>query len=228
MMPFQIIFLSFILVLQACGNPKKENLSILALGDSYTIGESVCKTCSFPQILSDSLSKISNRKISLKIVAKTGWTTTDLIEALESEKLPENFDLVTLLIGVNNQYQKKAFSLYEKEFPQLLDKAIGYAEGNLEKVIVLSIPDYSYTPFGQKTGNAERISLEIQQYNNFAQRIAEQKKVRFENITPITQEGLNNPKLVAKDGLHPSELAYQKLVNQIFPVVKNALIMEKD
>jgi len=228
MIPFKIIFLSVILVMQGCGTSKEKNQAILALGDSYTIGESVCETCSFPKILSDSLNKISEKEISLKIIAKTGWTTTDLIEVVDNEKLSGNFDLVTLLIGVNNQYQNKAFSLYEKEFPQLLDKAIGYANGKPEKVLVLSIPDYSYTPFGQKSGNGEKISLEIQQYNNFAQKIAEKKKVRFENITPITQEGLNNPDLVAKDGLHPSGLAYQKFVNQIFPVAKNGLFPEKD
>ncbi len=110
-------------------SPEKPNYNYLALGDSYTIGESVCGTCNYPQQLTDSLNAVSNEKTSVKIIAKTGWTTTDLLSAIASENPSKDYDLVTLLIGVNNQYQGKPFSIYEEEFPKLLDMAIDFAKG---------------------------------------------------------------------------------------------------
>ena len=213
----------------SCGLSKKDNTSektiyqYLALGDSYTIGESVCETCNFPKQLADSLNKISKEKISVKIIAKTGWTTTDLLSAISEENPSKNYNLVTLLIGVNNHYQGKPFSLYEKEFSELLDIVIDFAKGNPKNVIVLSIPDYAFTPFGRESGKAEKITSDLIRYNAFAEKIASEKEVHFENITPITQQGLENPALVASDGLHPSKIAYKKFVNQIFAFAKTAL-----
>jgi acyl-CoA thioesterase I len=206
----------------SCGVSKTQNISeetpykYLALGDSYTIGESVCDDCNYPKQLTDSLNRSLKEKTSVKIIAKTGWTTTDLLAAIASEKPTKDYDLVTLLIGVNNQYQGKPFSIYEEEFPKLLDMAIAFAEGKKENVIVLSIPDYAFTPFGQKSGKAEKITSELKKYNAFAEKIAREKNVRFTNITPITQQGLENPALVASDGLHPSEVAYKKFVEMLF------------
>ncbi len=211
-----------ILVSFSCAVTKK-NTSIenpkykyLALGDSYTIGESVCGTCNYPQQLTDSLNNSLDGKTSVKIIAKTGWTTTDLLSAIASENPSKDYDLVTLLIGVNNQYQGKPFSVYEEEFPDLLNMAIAFAQGKPENVIVLSIPDYAFTPFGNKSGKSEKITSELVKYNAFAEKIAKEKQVRFENITPITQKGLQNPDLVASDGLHPSERAYKKFVEMMF------------
>lgn len=214
------------LVSFSCGISKKNASSekttykYLALGDSYTIGESVCGDCNYPKQLADSLNNTLKEKTSVKIIAKTGWTTTDLLGAIAAENPSKDYDLVTLLIGVNNQYQGKTFSLYEEEFPKLLDMAIGFAKGKKENVIVLSIPDYAFTPFGQKSGKAEKITSELKNYNAFAEMISKEKGVRFENITPITQKGLENPTLVAPDGLHPSEVAYKKFVDQLFPFAK--------
>ncbi|WP_299114582.1 SGNH/GDSL hydrolase family protein [uncultured Winogradskyella sp.] len=198
--------------------PKAYN--ILALGDSYTIGQSVCETCRFPEQLKDSLlPRFPVEDIfSVKVIAQTGWTTTNLINAIEAESLTNNYELVTLLIGVNNQFQNKPFSLYEQEFPELLNKAIELANGDKENVIVVSIPDYAFTPFGQNSSNAETISLEIDIYNNFAQNHCNTNNITFVNITDITRAGLNQSNLIALDGLHPSALAYSKFVERLLPI----------
>lgn len=195
------------------------NFKLLSLGDSYTIGESVCETCRFPAQLRDSISQnIQNSTVNLQVIAQTGWTTTNLISAIESNNPETNFDLVTLLIGVNNQYQNKPFSLYEQEFPQLVTTAIQKAKNNRDNVIVVSIPDYAYTPFGQGRSNPENISNEIDMYNNFAEQYCNQNNISYVYITDITREGLSNPGLVASDNLHPSELAYSRFVDRILPV----------
>jgi lysophospholipase L1-like esterase len=195
---------------------EKDSYKYLALGDSYTIGESVCRNCNYPKQLTDSLNGVLKEKTSVKLIAKTGWTTTDLLSAIAAENPSKDYDLVTLLIGVNNQYQGKPFSLYEEEFPKLLDMAIDFAKGKKENVIVLSIPDYAFTYFGQKSGKSEKITSELIKYNAFAEETAKEKGVLFKNITPITQQGLENPKLVASDGLHPSEVAYKMFVEMMF------------
>lgn len=200
------------------------NYKILALGDSYTIGESVCGTCRFPEQLKDSLAfKLEGSTFSLDIIARTGWTTTNLINAINNENPANDYDLVTLLIGVNNQYQQKPFSLYTLEFPQLLDNAITLAKGDNTNVIVISIPDYAYTPYGQSTSNPAKISDELNTYNDFAKTHSNQKEVSFIYITDITRQGLINPDLVASDGLHPSKLAYSKFVELIRPIAMEKL-----
>lgn len=197
----------------------------LALGDSYTIGESVCESCRFPEQLKTQLqSSIANSAINLKIIARTGWTTTNLKAAITSENPTSDYDLVTLLIGVNNQYQSKPFSLYEQEFPELATKAIALAKGDKSRVIVVSIPDYAYTRFGQSTPSPSAISLQIDHYNLFAKNYCIQNNIEFVDITDITREGLNQPLLVATDGLHPSELAYSRFVERLLPKAKAVLI----
>jgi lysophospholipase L1-like esterase len=197
-------------------NQQKE-FKILSLGDSYTIGESVCETCRFPEQLKDSLS-INFKKdttFSLQVIARTGWTTTNLINAIEQENITDDFDLVTLLIGVNNQFQSRDFSIYQKEFSELISTSIKAANNIRNNVIVVSIPDYAFTPFGR--GSAS-ISSGIDKYNDFAKFYCEQNGITFINITDITREGLKNTNLVASDGLHPSELAYTKFVERILPL----------
>ena len=202
--------------------PSPNTVQILALGDSYTIGHSVCETCRFPVQLQDSLE--ANSKLStLKLIAKTGWTTSDLKTAIASETIGDSYDIVTLLIGVNNQYQHKPFSLYETEFPELVQTAITAANGDKNKLVVISIPDYAFTPFGQSTGNAETISEELDSYNAFAENYCQSENITFLNITDITREGLENPNLVASDGLHPSQLAYSKFVERLLPIVLQKL-----
>lgn len=215
------IFISIIFL--SCSNENStdkpvdlpKNFNYLALGDSYTIGQSVCETCRFPEQLKSGLQNAyPNDSFSLQIIATTGWTTTNLISAINTQNPDSNYDLVTLLIGVNNQYQRKPFSLYEQEFPLLVTKSISLAKGDKSNVIVVSIPDYAYTPYG---GGSATISAEIEQYNTFAKNYCTQNNIEFVNITDITQQGLINPDLVASDRLHPSELAYSKFVERILP-----------
>ena len=226
---YLILFLS--LILFSCSNSETEldatstpkvTIKYLALGDSYTVGTSVCTSCKFPEQLKDSIQKglDANIILSLNIIARTGWTTTRLIEAINEENPTADFDLVTLLIGVNNQYQYKPFALYEQEFPELVNTAIALAKGIKKNVIVVSIPDYAYTSYGN--GN-QTISQQIEQYNAFAKNYCEENAIEFVNITDITQQGLINPNLVALDGLHPSELAYTKFVERILPIAKVAI-----
>jgi lysophospholipase L1-like esterase len=209
------------------------NYKILSLGDSYTIGQSVCDECNFPVQLKDSLQTVLyNDTINVEIIAVTGWTTTALINSvnpvLENDS-PDNIfkdnDLVTLLIGVNNQFQNRPFELYETEFPELVNKAISLTKSQSSNdLIVISIPDYAYTPFGQSGPNPSNTSQEIDMYNNFAENFCLENNINFINITDITRLGLINSNLVASDNLHPSELAYKKFVERIFPVAVEKLL----
>lgn len=205
-------------------NPKPTELTLatrskpikyLALGDSYTIGQSVCESCRFPEQLKNKLYNLNTQNtISLDIIAKTGWTTSSLISAINNQKPSNDYDLITLLIGVNNQYQGNSFSVYEKEFPDLVTKAILLAKGDKSNLIVVSIPDYAFTPFGN--GN-KKITTEIDQYNSYAQNYCAKNDIVFVNITDITRQGLSNTSLVASDNLHPSEKAYTLFVERILP-----------
>ena len=200
-------------------NTEPKNYKYLALGDSYTIGQSVCETCRFPIQLQDSISKYIDDidTFQTKIIAQTGWTTSNLKSAITSQNTPNDYDLVTLLIGVNNQYQNTPFNVYEQEFPELVSTAIEKAKGKKENVIVVSIPDYAYTPFGN--GNTT-ISTQIDDYNTFAENYCNTNNIIFVNITDITRLGLAQTNLVATDGLHPSKIAYTKFVERILPKAK--------
>jgi acyl-CoA thioesterase-1 len=231
-----LIFISFTFLSCSSENPSleivplpqpiKRHFNYMALGDSYTIGQSVCESCRFPEQLKLGLqSAYPNEAFSLQIIATTGWTTTNLISAITTQNPNANYDFITLLIGVNNQYQNKSFSVYEQEFPQLVNTAIRLVKGNKSKLIVVSIPDYAFTPYGKRLSAAAsaRITLELENYNAFSKNYCIQNNIEFVNITDITQQGLSNPELVASDGLHPSELAYTKFVERILPKAVIAL-----
>lgn len=207
---------------QTSPSPTPRLFKYLALGDSYTYGQSVCETCRFPEQLKDSLGQYLTTadNFEIKLIAQTGWTTTNLKTAIAAQNLTNDYNLVTLLIGVNNQYQGKPFSLYKQEFPELVDIAIAKAGGNKNRVIVVSIPDYAYTPFGQ---GSVAISEGVYQYNAFAKNYCETNNITFVNITDITRLGLLQPELVASDGLHPSTLAYAQFVERILPLAKEKL-----
>lgn len=222
----RLIFIIPLLIIISCSSSEElepevaKFIKILSLGDSYTIGQSVCDTCSFPEQLRDSLSTRLNSQdtIELQVIAQTGWTTTNLIDAIPSENISNDFDLVTLLIGVNNQFQAKPFLVYETEFPQLLQTAIIAAKGDKSNIVVISIPDYAFTTFGQNFGNPINTSAEIDMYNSFAESYCIQENVTFLNITDITRQGLINTDLIASDNLHPSELAYSEFVERLLPL----------
>ena len=193
----------------------------LALGDSYTIGQSVYSRDRFPIQLARRLNADSISIDTTIIIAKTGWGTNRLINAIEEENLTDTFDLVSLLIGVNNQYQNVPISNYETEFPLLLQKAIELAGGDKDKVFVVSIPDYGYTPFGE--ANQATISPQIDAYNAINQSISIAEQVCWFDITSISINGLNDPDLVAVDDLHPSGKMYGQWVDLMYEEVKSKL-----
>lgn len=225
-----VLFLALALSLFACkstqlnttkqNTPKPETIKYLALGDSYTIGESVCDTCPFPEQLKAALESTFNKTVDLQIIATTGWTTTQLKEAIIDQNPSSDNTLITLLIGVNNQYQDLPFSRYENEFPELLNMAISKANGDKNRVIVVSIPDYAYTPYGS---GDPKITLALDTYNTFAENYCATNNVSYISITDITQNGLKNTNLVAKDGLHPSKEAYSLFVERLLPVALKKL-----
>ncbi|MDY7394167.1 SGNH/GDSL hydrolase family protein [Aureibaculum sp. 2210JD6-5] len=189
----------------------------LALGDSYTVAESVDSSESFPAQLVKCLKENHDLQLDLEIIATTGWTTGDLLKAIDYGTKRSTYDFVTLLIGVNNQYQGKSFDIYKREFTSLLEKSIKMANNKKKNVIVISIPDYAYTPFGQGNSNSGAISKEIDEYNHYAEKTAKANDVKFINITDITRKGLQDKELVASDGLHPSGKAYKQFVERICP-----------
>lgn len=200
----------------------KAQYTYLALGDSYTVGQSVSPSKSFPAQLEKLLEKNLKVKITTEMVATTGWRTDNLLDGIASRQLTHPYDFITLLIGVNNQYQGRPFSQYEEEFPKLLELALQLSGNDSGKVIVVSIPDYAYTPFGENRGR-EHISRDIDKYNTFAEKTAQQYNITYVNITDITRKGIDQPELVANDGLHPSGEAYTTFASRIAPFVVSEL-----
>jgi lysophospholipase L1-like esterase len=198
---------------------KDSSFTYLALGDSYTIGESVKEAERFPNQLADSLKTEGINIGTVKIVARTGWTTDELESGITASGLTQTdtFDMVSLLIGVNNQYRGRSVEDYKPSFTALLQRAIKFAGGKKERVIVVSIPDYAYTTFG---GGRQSISEGIDQYNAANEAITRSMGIAYAQITPISRQGLNDPSLVAGDGLHPSGKQYGQWVGVMKPTVK--------
>lgn len=186
---------------------------MLVLGDSYTIGQSVPVNDRWPFQLADSLVAVGVLTDTIHFIATTGWRTDELLNAISGKDLENgNYNLVSLLIGVNNQYQERPFSQYATEFPILLDSAIRFAGGDKSHVFVVSIPDYAYTPVGQQSSDPAQVSNEIDLYNNYNKYIADSLGITYFNITGLSRLGLLQPTYVANDGLHPSTLQYSKWV----------------
>ncbi|WP_184624520.1 SGNH/GDSL hydrolase family protein [Pedobacter cryoconitis] len=199
---------------------KTKQLTYLALGDSYTIGEAVSQDQSFPYQLSAGLSKQGLNVAVPEIIAKTGWTTDELQAAIKAEGLSAKFDFVTLLIGVNNQYRGYPIDTYRTEFRELLQTAISFAGGDKTHVFVVSIPDWGATPFGKQSGrDLGATSSEIDAFNAVGKEEALDAGASFTDITPGSRDASANPLLVASDGLHPSGNMYKNWANNLIPVV---------
>ena len=195
----------------------------LALGDSYTIGQSVLVEERFPMQTAKNLTAASVNFLTPEIIARTGWTTGNLINAISATPPKrQTYDAVSLLIGVNNQYQHLSQDQYSTEFTTLLKTAIGYAGNNPKRVFVLSIPDYSVTPFASGSNKA-LIASQIDSFNTINLNIALQNGVHYLNITTSSREAAADPSLVATDGLHPSGKEYKKWANLLAPMIKAAL-----
>ena len=181
----------------------KHHYSYLALGDSYTIGESVPLHESFPYQTVQLLREAGHHFYAPEMVAKTGWTSFELAEHMLHTKLNEQYDLVTLLIGVNNQYRGLAIDAFETDFTFLLRKAIHLSGEKPNHVIVLSIPDWGVTPFAASK-DGKKISTEIDAYNAICESVAEKSKAHFINITDETRKAKNDKSLLTNDKLHYS------------------------
>ena len=201
---------------------EKTKIQYLALGDSYTIGESVDEKYSWPiQLKFNLFNSDSNTFLdSVRIIAKTGWTTSDLLNYISNIKINNNYDLVSLLIGVNNQFRGYDTNIYEKEFEKLLIKSIGFANSNFSNVFVLSIPDYGVTPFG-KLRDSEKIKSEINLYNEINYKISKKYGVLYFDITDISRLAEFDSTLLADDMLHPSKKMYNLWVEKIVDQVIN-------
>ncbi len=194
----------------------------LALGDSYTIGQSVAADQRFAFYAVRQLIGQNVQMTQAEIIATTGWTTGNLLNTLNNNPPAKTYDFVTLLIGVNNQYQGRSTDEYRIQFTDLLNRAITYAGGRRSRVFVLSIPDYSVTPFARNSDTA-RISREIDVFNSIKRDITNQSGVSYIDITPISRQALNDPALTATDGLHPSGKQYEKWALLLSPVMKASL-----
>ncbi len=188
----------------------------LALGDSYTVGESVSKGECWPARL---IQMLHDRELDIGepvIIAKTGWTTDELDEAIDREHPRGQFDLVSLLIGVNNQYRGRSTKEYGKEFSGLLRRAIGFAGGEASHAIVLSIPDWGVTPFANGRDRM-KIATEIDSYNRVNLEEATRAGAQYVDVTSISRTALNDPSLIASDGLHPSGRMYGEWARLTLP-----------
>src|SRR5665213_1933510 len=181
----------------------------LALGDSYTIGQSVDVNESFPVQTVQNLKNLHFSFSEPDIIATTGWTTADLINTLNARPPQHKYSLVTLLIGVNNQYQGKSLADYKIEFTELLNRSILYADNNPHHVFVLSIPDYSVTSFAKGSDTA-KIAKEIDAFNAANKSISLNAGAHYIDITSISREAKIDQFLIAADGLHPSAIQYKR------------------
>lgn len=194
--------------------------SYLALGDSYTIGTAVESQYAYPYQLRDSIFKAKGKKLDVRIIAKNGWRTDDLKMGIANSRIDTVYDIVSLLIGVNNQYQGKTYEFYRSEFSDLLDTADKYSK-SADRIFVLSIPDYGYTPFG--SANKDKIGAELNVYNQIADSICKQRGIDFYNITDISRLADKNKNLIAEDDLHPSAYQYAQWVSRILENVSAKL-----
>jgi len=205
---------------------KSRALRYLALGDSYTIGEGVHSDENFPAILASALEAHKQVKIETKIIAKTGWTTGQLNTAIEQTQPDSSYQLVTLLIGVNNQYRGLDKTQYRLEFRELLQKAVAFAGSGATRVVVLSIPDYGVTPFAANM-NPQKISDEIDAFNAINFDETQKTDAHYINVTDISRLSADDKSLLVGDSLHPSGKMYQLWVEKILPVAEAVLKVKK-
>ena len=199
-----------------------DTVTFLALGDSYTIGESVDPSMRWPVLLAAAANKIGLTVEDPVIIARTGWTTDELSEGIEAADLTGTFDLVSLLIGVNNQYRGREIEEYRDQFLALLSRAVAFAGGDPGRVLVLSIPDWGATPFAEGRDRGH-VASEIDAFNEVNRTESEGAGVRYLDVTKISREAATDPALVAEDGLHPSGTMYARWAEAALPIVERIL-----
>lgn len=206
----------------SANNTDTAKYSWLALGDSYTIGQSVNEDERFP---AQTISILNNNKLFFKppqYIATTGWTTQNLLNAIAQQNPQAPYDVVSLLSGVNDQYQGKDTIDYRERFTECLQKAIALAGNKIDHVFVLSIPDYSVTPFAQHSDTA-MIRRQIDEFNAINKNVTLSYNISYTDITPFTREAKNDASLIAGDGLHPSGKEYAKWAEVLAGEVKKVL-----
>lgn len=203
--------------------PNGQPYTYLALGDSYTIGQSVDPQDAYPNQLVTQMVHADGYSVDpATILATTGWTTDNLIKAINTSDLPgKQYDFVTLLIGVNDQYQGLSQDQYRVNFEQLLNTALKFAGNNKDRVFVISIPDWGVTPFAG--GNEAQIGPQIDQFNAINLEISLKYQVHYINVTPISRLAAQDLTLIAGDGLHPSGKMYGMWVSLLKPAIEGAL-----
>jgi len=198
----------------------------LALGDSYTIGESVSESARWPVQL---VARLKEHGIAIdapRIIATTGWTTDELSAAMDDSTFAPPYALVTLMIGVNNQYRGRDLHEYREQFDALLVRAIHLAGNDATRVIVLSIPDWGATPFGHASGrDLTQITAQVDAFNAAAREAAKTRGAAWIDVTPASREVTHHPELAAHDGLHPSAAMYARWVDLVLPVAEARLRM---
>ncbi len=218
-MRFLNVLFSLVLIFTILQCEKKTKpYTFLALGDSYTIGESVAKKDRWPQQLVKTLEKDGIKFEPPTLIAKTGWTTGELKSGIDNTVLNYPYDWVSLMIGVNNQYRGLSLDQFREEFETLLQMAITFAGNKKDQVFVLSIPDWGAMPFA-KGRNREEIARQIDDFNQVIYEVCALEEITFIDITPISRQIDTHPEWVAKDGLHPSSAQYKAWVDAILNVV---------
>ncbi len=192
----------------------QKSITYLALGDSYTIGEGVEQEGTFPWQTNHFLQNKGWKTEHPTVIAKTGWTTGELQKAIDEANITREFDFVSLLIGVNNQYRGYPLHEYENEFSKLLSKAIGFAGKDPDHVFVLSIPDWGKTPFASGK-DRDKIAKEIDAFNDANRKIAVQMGAHYIDITPYTRKVDADSSLLTADHLHPSAKAYRQWAEEL-------------
>lgn len=199
-------------------------LSFLALGDSYTIGEGVPEMDRWTHQLAAALRAEGIPLADPQTIAATGWTTDELDAAIDAAMPIHDHALVSLLIGVNNQYRGRDVDEYRAQFAALLERAIGFAGGRSDRVVALAIPDWGVTRFGRDSGrDLAQISRELDAYNAAAQGICAQRGVAFVDIAPVSRERGAEQAMLADDGLHPSAAMYAQWTRLALPAARRLL-----
>ena len=197
--------------------------SFLSLGDSYTIGESVPQKDRWSVQLAGLLRQDGVDVGNPAIIARTGWTTSELQAAIKASGNTKTYDLVSLLIGVNNQYRGQSLSAYRTEFRELLQTATGYANGKPNRVVVLSIPDWGQSPFAQGR-DRQKVATEIDAFNAVAQEECQKATIAFVDITKISRQNTDDASQFADDGLHYSGKQMKLWAEKALPVARKLVL----
>ncbi|AYQ36437.1 SGNH/GDSL hydrolase family protein [Runella sp. SP2] len=224
---------SILLLISACSAQNSSSMTpetpinqgeyrYLSLGDSYTIGERVAENERWSVQLSEMLRKEGVKIGTPEIIARTGWTTAELAEGIKNKNPKGPYNLVSLLIGVNNQYRGQSLERYRTELQDLLQQAIGFAGGNIQRVFMLSTPDWGVTPFASGS-DTKKIASEIDAFNEVAQQECEKLGIAFIDITALSRTAQNDASMITYDQLHFSGKMYRQWAEKALPTVRRLL-----